>query len=148
MNSAHLTPLSELPPDNSIDDINSAHDHEMVDKDILIVEDEQDLSDLLLDVLETEGHRARTAGNGLEALSRIEERRPQLILLDMMMPVMDGWQFIERLRANEEWTSIPVVVMTAVYDMSSLERKTGAKAILTKPFDIELIVDAVDLYAD
>jgi len=141
-------PFSYLQFDNTIDDMYSLRNHQSIDKDILIVEDEQDLSDLLLDVLETEGHRARTAGNGLEALSRIEERRPQLILLDMMMPVMDGWQFIERLRANEEWTNIPVVVMTAVYDMSSLERKTGAKAILTKPFDLELIVDAVDLYAD
>ncbi len=148
MNNAYVAPFSYLPFDNTIDDIYSSHNHETVDKDILIVEDEQDLSDLLLDVLETEGHRARTAGNGLEALSRIKERRPQLILLDMMMPVMDGWQFIERLRANAEWTNIPVVVMTAVYDMSSLERKTGAKAILTKPFDIELIVDAVELYAD
>jgi two-component system chemotaxis response regulator CheY len=148
MNTAHAAPFSHYLFDNTIDDMYSRHNQGSVDKDILIVEDEQDLSDLLLDVLETEGHRARTAGNGLEALSRIKERRPQLILLDMMMPVMDGWQFIERLRANEEWTNIPVVVMTAVYDMSSLERKTGAKAILTKPFDIELIVDAVELYAD
>ncbi|MEP6774369.1 MAG: response regulator [Chloroflexota bacterium] len=147
MYSAH-TPISYHLPDNSTDDMHAFRNHVSIDKDILIVEDEQDLSALLLDVLETEGHRARTAGNGLEALRRIEERRPQLILLDMMMPVMDGWQFIERLRANAEWTTIPVVVITAVYDMSSLERKTGAKAILTKPFDIELIVDAVDLYAD
>jgi CheY-like chemotaxis protein len=148
MNYAHNVPFSYFPLDGNIEDMYSLRNHESVDKDVLIVEDEQDLSDLLLDILETEGHRARTAGNGLEALSRLQERRPQLIFLDMMMPVMDGWQFIERLRANEEWTDIPVVVMTAVYDMSSLERKTGAKAILTKPFDIELIVDAVDLYAD
>ena len=148
MNSTQFEPFTYFPSTNTSDDMYSPHSHESIDKDVLIVEDEQDLSDLLMDVLETEGHTARTAGNGLEALSRIKERRPQLILLDMMMPVMDGWQFIERLRANEEWTNIPVVVMTAVYDMSSLERKTGAKAILTKPFDIELIVDAVDLYAD
>src|SRR6476469_772309 len=148
MNSTQFEPFTYFPSKNTSDDMYSPHSHESIDKDVLIVEDEQDLSDLLMDVLETEGHTARTAGNGLEALSRIKERRPQLILLDMMMPVMDGWQYIERLRANEEWTNIPVVVMTAVYDMSSLERKTGAKAILTKPFDIELIVDAVDLYAD
>jgi CheY-like chemotaxis protein len=128
--------------------MHALHNNETADKDVLIVEDEESLCELLLDVLETEGHRARTAGNGLEALRKIEERRPQLILLDMMMPVMDGWQFIERLRASDQWSSIPVVVMTAVYDMSSLESRTGAKAILTKPFDIELIVDAVDLYAD
>ena len=94
------------------------------------------------------GHRARKAGNGLEALHEIEEARPNLILLDMMMPVMDGWQFIARMRANDEWKTIPVVLITAVYDMSSLESRTGARAILTKPFDIELIVDAVDLYAE
>ena len=148
MNSAHSPSFTYFPTENTFDDMYSLHSHESVDKDILIVEDDQEVSDLLLDVLETQGHTARTAGNGLEALNRIKERRPQLILLDMMMPVMDGWQFIERLRANDEWTNIPVVVMTAVYDMTSLERKTGAKAILTKPFDIELIVDAVDLYAD
>jgi len=148
MNRARSPSFTYFPPENTFDDMYSLHSHESVDKDILIVEDDQEVSNLLLDVLETQGHTARTAGNGLEALNRIKERRPQLILLDMMMPFMDGLQFIERLRANEEWTNIPVVVMTAVYDMSSLERKTGAKAILTKPFDIELIVDAVDLYAD
>jgi two-component system, chemotaxis family, chemotaxis protein CheY len=117
-------------------------------KDVLIVEDEKALCDLLADVLEADGHTARQAQNGLEALKRIEERRPQIILLDMMMPIMDGWQFISQLRSNPSWATIPVVVMTAVYDMSTLERRTGARAILTKPFDIELILEAVELYAD
>jgi CheY-like chemotaxis protein len=117
-------------------------------KDVLIVEDEQALCDLLADLLEGEGHVARKAPNGRDALQLIGVRRPDLIFLDMMMPVMDGWQFLTELRANPVWEDIPVVLMTAVYDMSSLERKTGAKAILSKPFDIELIIEAVKLFAD
>src|SRR5450756_596930 len=140
MNTAHIPTSSYMPFDQASDDGHALHHNESVDKDILIVEDEQALCNLLADVLEAEGHTARKAGNGLEALHQIEESRPNLILLDMMMPVMDGWEFIDRMRANDEWKTIPVVVITAVYDISSLERKTGAKAILTKPFDIELIV--------
>lgn len=117
-------------------------------KDLLIVEDEQALCDLLVDVLEGEGHTARKAANGRIALTLIAERKPDLIFLDMMMPVMDGWQFLTELRANPEWANIPVVLMTAVYDMSNLERKTGARAILSKPFDIELIIEAVRLFAE
>lgn len=117
-------------------------------KDILIVEDETALCDLLADVLDAEGHVARKAAHGLDALHLISQRRPDLIFLDMMMPVMDGWQFLTELRANLNWANIPVVLMTAVYDMSNLERKTGAKAILSKPFDIELIIEAVKLFAD
>lgn len=117
-------------------------------KDVLIVEDEQALCDLLADVLEGEGHIARKASNGREALHLISVRRPDLIFLDMMMPVMDGWQFLNELRALPEVADIPVVLMTAVYDMSNLERKTGARAILSKPFDIELIIEAVQLFAD
>ena len=117
-------------------------------KDVLIVEDEQALCDLLADVLEGEGHTARKAAHGLDALLLISEQRPNLIFLDMMMPVMDGWQFLVELRANPRWADIPVVLMTAVYDMSTLEHKTGARAILSKPFDIELIIEAVKLFAD
>jgi CheY-like chemotaxis protein len=117
-------------------------------KDVLIVEDEQALCDLLADVLEGEGHIARKAANGLDALQLIADRRPNLIFLDMMMPVMDGWQFLLELRANPDWSDVPVVLMTAVYDMSTLERKTGARAILSKPFDIELIIEAVKIFAD
>lgn len=148
MNNDNVAMSHNIPDNNTGPDSYARQDVKPDDKDILIVEDEQSLCDLLASVLEAEGHRARKAGNGLEALHEIEEARPNLILLDMMMPVMDGWQFIARMRANDEWKTIPVVLITAVYDMSSLESRTGARAILTKPFDIELIVDAVDLYAE
>jgi CheY-like chemotaxis protein len=112
-------------------------------KDVLVVEDEAYLCDLVADVLEAEGHRARTASNGREALERVHDRKPQLILLDLMMPVMDGWEFIRALRSNREWADIPIVVVTAVYDIKRTQQETGAVAVVTKPFDIDQIADVV-----
>jgi CheY-like chemotaxis protein len=112
-------------------------------KDVLVVEDEAYLCDLVADVLEAEGHTARTASNGLEALERVSERKPQLILLDLMMPVMDGWEFIRALRMHSEWADIPIVVVTAVYDIKRTQQETGAAAVVTKPFDIDQIGDVV-----
>lgn len=112
-------------------------------KDVLVVEDEAYLCDLVADVLESEGHEARTASNGLEALERVRERKPQLILLDLMMPVMDGWEFIRSLRLNPDWDDIPVVVVTAVYDIKRTQQETGAVAVVTKPFDIDQISEVV-----
>lgn len=116
-------------------------------KDILVVEDEAYLCDLVADLLESEGHTARTASNGREALDRLLERKPQLILLDLMMPVMDGWEFIRALRSNQEWRNIPVIVVTAVYDVKRTQQETGAVAVVTKPFDIDQIADVVNRYS-
>lgn len=112
-------------------------------KDVLVVEDESYLCDLVADVLEAEGHWARTASNGFEALEKVRERKPQLILLDLMMPVMDGWEFIRALRSNRDWADIPIVVVTAVYDIKRTQQETGAVAVVTKPFDIDQIADVV-----
>ncbi len=116
-------------------------------RDVLVVEDEAYLCDLMADVLEAEGHTARTASNGQEALDRVSERKPQLILLDLMMPIMDGWEFIRALRSNPEWQDIPVVVVTAVYDIKRTQQETGAVAVVTKPFDIDQIADMVNRYS-
>ena len=87
---------------------------------MLIVEDEPYLCDLVADVLEAEGHHARKAANGLDALSLVAEAPPQLILLDLMMPVMDGWVFMSALNSNPAWQEIPVVIITAVYDVARI----------------------------
>ncbi len=116
-------------------------------KDVLVVEDESYLRDLVADVLDAEGHRPRKAANGFQALDCVRERIPQLILLDLMMPVMDGWEFMKLLRANPEWVDIPVVIVTAAYDVRRTQEQTGARAVLTKPFDIDQIAEVVRTYA-
>jgi two-component system, chemotaxis family, chemotaxis protein CheY len=116
-------------------------------KRVLVVEDEPYLCDLIADVLEAEGHLPTKAANGLEALNHLTTDPPQLILLDLMMPVMDGWEFMTGLRSNPAWADIPVVLITAVYDVARSQQETGAKAVITKPFDIDQLVDVVNSYA-
>ena len=116
-------------------------------KKVLVVEDEPYLCDLIADVLEAEGHLPATAANGLDALTCIAEDRPQLILLDLMMPVMDGWELMALLKSNPIWQDIPIVLITAVYDVATTQEESGARAVITKPFDIDQLIDAVNLYA-
>jgi signal transduction histidine kinase/CheY-like chemotaxis protein len=80
---------------------------------VLLVEDEADIRAMLCRMLEKEGWAVIEAANGREALARMAEQRPELILLDLMMPEMDGFAFIEALRQHAAWRSIPVVVVTA-----------------------------------
>ena len=80
---------------------------------VLIVEDERDMRDLLRRTLEKEGCVIREASSGLAALDRVREDRPDVILLDLMMPEMDGFQFLEQLRSLEECRTIPVIVLTS-----------------------------------
>ena len=80
---------------------------------ILVVEDDPLARELMHDILEVEGNEVVEAQNGKVALERLEEQVPDLILLDLMMPGMDGFEFVEAVRLNEVWRSIPVVVITA-----------------------------------
>jgi signal transduction histidine kinase/CheY-like chemotaxis protein len=80
---------------------------------VLVVEDDVAAREILQRTLENEGWAVTTAENGRVALQRVAEQRPALILLDLMMPEMDGFQVVEALRAREAWRSIPIVVITA-----------------------------------
>jgi len=80
---------------------------------VLIVEDDPNMRDLMKRMLEEEHLSVREAANGREALQRLAEQRPALIILDLLMPVMDGFEFVEELQKNEAWRNIPVVVVSA-----------------------------------
>ncbi|HXF26450.1 MAG TPA: response regulator, partial [Bryobacteraceae bacterium] len=89
---------------------------------VLIVEDEADGRDLLRALLEREGWKILAAANGREALEHLEMERPGVILLDLMMPEMDGFEFIEHLRKGPDGRNIPVVVITAK-DLTAEDRR-------------------------
>ena len=95
--------------------------------EVLIVDDDADVHARLRTVLEREGWRVAEARNGAEALERVKTTRPQLILLDLTMPVMDGFAFLHRLRALPDCADIPVVVLSA-RDISASEREALADA--------------------
>jgi hypothetical protein len=87
----------------------------------LVVDDDAGLRSLLVGSLCREGYRVREASDGAEALARVAEEVPSVILLDLMMPVMDGFAFLEHLRAKQEWRAVPVVVVTAM-ELSEKDR--------------------------
>jgi CheY-like chemotaxis protein len=87
----------------------------------LVVDDEPEARDLLRRLLESHGWAVVEAANGRLAVEKLKERRPAVILLDLMMPEMNGFQFVEELRKNAEWRDIPVVVVTSK-DLTPEER--------------------------
>ena len=115
-------------------------------KQILVIEDDQDIRDSLCDVLDMLGHPVVTANNGQVALQMLETLRPGLILLDLMMPVLDGWGFKEQHAANPEISHIPVILITA--DGNAIERaaKMNANAGLKKPIELDLLIKAIQKF--
>jgi CheY-like chemotaxis protein len=107
---------------------------------VLIIEDDADIREALTELLQAAGYECTSAANGAEGLALIRQHRPDVILLDLMMPVMDGWQF----RALQRWDStiadIPVVVMSASDRDAVLE---GAAASLPKPYTLDEVIAAV-----
>ena len=103
---------------------------------VLVVDDDPDILDAIRDVVEAEGYRVAQARHGAEALDRVAEERPDVVLLDLMMPVMDGVAFAEALRARPAWAGIPVVVISAVGDPERA-RAVRARAYLPKPFGVD-----------
>jgi len=89
---------------------------------ILIVDDTESSRDLLSKLLRKQGYQTVCAGDGLEALAAVEEHRPALILLDIMMPVMDGVEFLRTLRQDPQRGGLPVIAVTACSDNATLER--------------------------
>jgi two-component system alkaline phosphatase synthesis response regulator PhoP len=111
-------------------------------KTILIVEDEHSIAEMLAAILVDADYRAVIAGNGQEALTRLETTSPDLILSDIMMPIMDGRTLCKKLQAHPAYRSIPVVLMSAAYD--SVSRSDGKPtAFLKKPFGLQELLTTV-----
>jgi CheY-like chemotaxis protein len=109
---------------------------------ILVVDDERDIRSTVAEMLELEGYAVDEAVNGADALDAVERRRPDVILLDMRMPVLDGWGFATELRQRGK--QIPIVVMTAARDASRWAEEIAATAALAKPFGFDDLLRAVD----
>ncbi len=101
---------------------------------ILVVEDDEDLRELLRLCLEMDGFSVSTSANGKEALDAVRRERPDAIVLDMWMPVMNGWRFCRELEARGERTA-PILVMTAAAGAERLAAEVDADAWLGKPFE-------------
>lgn len=115
---------------------------------ILVVDDHEQNQELLQAYLEDIGCRVDTAGDGLEALEKIRAEQPDLVILDVMMPRMSGYQLCEKLKGDEATREIPVVMVTALSEVGDVERavESGADDFLTKPvYKLELVTRAKSL---
>jgi len=109
---------------------------------ILVVDDDPDILEAVGEILADEGYRVRRARDGQEALERLAAEPPALVLLDLMMPVMDGVAFARAMRAAPEHAGIPVVVISAD-GHPGRAREVAADGFLAKPFDIEALLEVV-----
>jgi two-component system OmpR family response regulator len=112
---------------------------------VLVVDDDAAIREILAIALEDEGHEVSTAADGAQALERVDERQPDLVLLDLNMPVLDGWQTHARLRTRTP--HIPVVFMTAGNVARSEAARHEADGFLPKPFDIDRLLSLIDSFA-
>jgi CheY-like chemotaxis protein len=109
---------------------------------ILVVDDERDIQEMVSMALESEGYAVESASNGLEGMEHVSRRMPDLILLDMKMPTMDGWAFARDFHSQYDH-QIPIIVITAAADARSRADETGAAGWLGKPFDLDDLLGAV-----
>jgi CheY-like chemotaxis protein len=112
---------------------------------VLIVEDDPDLLSMVVLVLEGAGYHVHTAREGGKGLASVAAEVPALILLDMRMPGMDGWEFARVFRQRYDYR-VPIVVLTAAENAQKRAEEIGAEAYLGKPFDIDRLLDIVEKY--
>ena len=109
---------------------------------VLVIDDDPSIRQVVAFVLADEGHEVAEAGDGEAALAAIERGHPDVIVLDMKMPGLDGWAFVERYRARYGRRA-PIVVLTAAQDAARRAAEVGAEAHLAKPFDLDELVEVV-----
>jgi CheY-like chemotaxis protein len=120
-----------------------------MNKKIFVIEDDESIRENLRELLESAGYSVEIARNGREAISKlsISSQLPFLIILDLMMPIMDGYQFRQEQGIDPKLALIPVVITTAGGNIESKVLKLGAKAYLKKPFDIDSVLNTVKVFA-
>ncbi len=109
---------------------------------VLIVEDDHDIRECISELLATQGFQVHQASDGREGLELLESTRPGVVVLDLMMPVMTGWEFLEEQKRRPTVARVPVVVVTAS------DSTPDVACILRKPLDIEELFEAVECLAD
>jgi CheY-like chemotaxis protein len=111
---------------------------------VLVVDDDTSILDTVSAILSGEGYEVVSAASGQEALDAVARKQPQLILLDMRMPLMDGWAVARALR--EQGISIPIVVMTAAESAKRWADEVGAEGYLAKPFGLDELLATVERF--
>ncbi|MCB4792300.1 MAG: response regulator [Elusimicrobia bacterium] len=115
-------------------------------KKVLVVDDERDVCALLQHILKGQGYKTEIAHNGTECLDKIKYFKPDLVMLDINMPHMDGWQVLECLRSSAKTKELPVIMCTERNMIGDIDRadKFGINGYITKPFIVERVLRKVE----
>ncbi|MFI5288450.1 MAG: response regulator [Polyangia bacterium] len=117
-------------------------------KTILLVDDEFALTEILTSILEEEGYRVVTAANGKDGMVRLEKEQPALVLVDYMMPIMNGREFILEARRIPQYQGLPLVMMSSVSPRIALADGEGGQlevaGFLTKPFQLAALLGTIE----
>ncbi|OGS45302.1 MAG: hypothetical protein A2539_08770 [Elusimicrobia bacterium RIFOXYD2_FULL_34_15] len=116
-----------------------------MNKKILIIEDEKKINQLLAINFTGEGFRVDTAMNGEQGLEKIEKFKPDIVILDVRLPLIDGWEVCKRIKENPKHKDIPIVMLTALAQKSDMEKAklVGADDFVGKPFEINMVTEKV-----
>lgn len=133
--------LTRPPLPRTLNDIMGA----AIGKKILVVEDEQDIAQLVQHYLQKEGFRSVTAMSGVDALKKVKEEKPDLIVLDLMLPEMDGLEVCKQVRSSPDTALLPIIMLTAKAEESDtiVGLELGADDYVTKPFSPKALVARV-----
>jgi len=110
---------------------------------VLVVDDESDIREAVTELLAEEGYQVLNAGDGAEALKKARAFHPNVVLLDLMMPGMNGWEFCAERKGDPELQRIPVIVLSALGRVPGIE----ASGYLQKPFELDDLLTAVKAHA-
>ena len=115
-------------------------------KRILVIDDEPTVRQVLRDVLASQGFLVTEAADGYQGLDCLRVGRPDMVILDLMMPVMNGWKFVEECRRIDRCGDVPIIAISAMFDVpgaSPALHGLGVHACLSKPFDIDVLLSLV-----
>lgn len=113
---------------------------------VLIIDDDRDILDAMREVLAREGYRVLSAGNGIEAFTVLGAETVDVILLDLLMPAMSGWEFLEQSASDDRLTAVPIIVISAAPHDVELNAP-HVRAVLQKPFERGALLDLVATHA-
>jgi DNA-binding response OmpR family regulator len=114
-------------------------------KNILIIEDEADIQNFISRVLELEGYGVYRAGDGRKGMDMLKQNQIDLVLLDLRLPVMDGWEVLREIKRNPDLVSIPVIVLTAIAEAMQRKKtlRMGAARYLVKPLSARSLSETI-----
>jgi len=135
-------PRGDEPPSSSMARPRAGGDRQ--ENTVLVVDDDTSILDTVSSILSGEGYDVVSASTGQEALAAVARKQPLLILLDMRMPIMDGWAVARALR--EQGISVPIVVMTAAESAKRWADEVGAEGYLAKPFGLDELLTTVERF--